>query len=52
MKTGISLMLGLLLAVVLVFAYWLQTPHGLGTQGKPLDRALKQVDGASNPAGR
>lgn len=33
MKAGISVMLGLLLAFVLVFAYWLRTPHRLGARG-------------------
>jgi hypothetical protein len=43
MKAGISLMLGLLVAFVLVFAYWLRTPHQLGTQWNKIDRALEQV---------
>jgi hypothetical protein len=50
MKAGISLMLGLLLAFVLVFAYWLRTPHRLGAPWKQLDRELEQVDGLAGVA--
>jgi hypothetical protein len=52
MKTGISFLLGLLLAFVLVFAYWLRTPHPLGTRWPAVDRGLEHVDLAGNPIGR
>jgi hypothetical protein len=45
MKAGLSLMLGLWLAFMLVFAYWLRTPHHLGAHGNTIDRGLDQVDG-------
>ena len=35
MKAGIALMLGLLLAFVLVFAYWIRTAHRFETQWTP-----------------
>ncbi len=42
---GSSLLLGLLLACVLVLAYWLRTPHQLGLRwNASLDRALEHVD--------
>ncbi len=50
MKAGLSLMLGLLLAFVLVFAYWLRTPHRLGAQWNTIDRGLDQVDGLAGLA--
>ena len=37
-------MLGLLLAFVLVFAYWLHTPHQLGMRWNAVDRGLDLVD--------
>jgi hypothetical protein len=52
MKTGISLLLGLLLAFMLVFAYWLRTPHRLGTQWNKIDRGLEHVDLAGDPVAR
>lgn len=45
MKAGISLMLGLLLAFVLIFGFWLRTPHRLGAHGNTIARGLEQVDG-------
>ncbi len=42
---GISLMLGLLLAFVVGFAYWLRASLHTGPQWHvPLDRGLGQVD--------
>lgn len=52
MKAGISLMLGLLLAFVLIFGFWLRTPHQLGTQWNAIDRGLEQVDLTGDPAPR
>ena len=49
MKAGISVMLGLLLAFVLVFAYWLRTPHCLGARWNVVDRGLNLVE---DPAAR
>ena len=43
MKAGISFLLGLLLAFVLVFGYWLCTPHPLGTRWTAPDRTVIQV---------
>jgi hypothetical protein len=51
-KTGISLLLGLLLAFVLVFAYWLRTSHPLGKRWNAMDRGLEHVDLAGNPVAR
>ena len=42
-------MLGLLLAFVLVFAYWLRTPHCLGARWNVVDRGLNLVE---DPAAR
>ncbi len=50
MKAWISLMLCILLAFVLVFAYWLRTPHPLGTRWSAVDRGLGQVDQTGDPA--
>jgi hypothetical protein len=45
MKAEICFMLGLLLAVLLVFAYWLRTAHPLGTRwNAAVDRGLEQAD--------
>ena len=45
MKAGIALMLGLLLAFVLVFAYWLRTSHPTSPGWQSvLDRQLAPVD--------
>jgi len=52
MKAGISLMLGLLLAFVLVFAYWLRAPHQLSTRWNAAHRGHDQIDLASDPATR
>ena len=52
MKTGISFLLGLLLAFVLVFGYWLRTPHSLGTRWHAVDRGLEQVDFSGDSVGR
>jgi hypothetical protein len=41
---GVSLMLGLLLACVLIFAYRFRTPHSVGTRWNTVDRGLDQVD--------
>ncbi len=50
---GISLMLGLLLACVLVFAYWLRTPHRVGMRGSAaIDRGLEQLDLIGDHAAR
>lgn len=51
MKAGISLMLGLLLAFVLVFAYWLRTAHPLAPHWPAsVDRGLDQIDGLAELA--
>jgi hypothetical protein len=52
MKAGLSLMLGLLLAFVLVFGYWLRTPHGLRAHWNTIDRGLQPVDLAGDPITR
>lgn len=52
MRAGSFLMLGLLLAFVLVFGYWLRTTHQLGTRWNAVDRGLQQVDLASDSAAR
>ena len=52
MRAGISLMLGLLLAFVLIFAYWLRTPHQLGTRWGAVDRGLERVDQTGDLAAR
>jgi hypothetical protein len=44
MKVGISFLLGLLLAFMVIFGYWLHTPHPLGTRSTALYRGLAQVD--------
>ncbi len=45
MKAGIWLMLGLLLALVLFFAYWLHHTHPTDTQRhRAADRTLAQID--------
>lgn len=44
MKAGISVMLGLLLAFVLVFGYWLRMPHPLNVRWNAVDRGLEQID--------
>ena len=44
MKMGISLMLGLLLAFVLLFAYWLRTSYPAPQWRASVDRGLHQVD--------
>lgn len=49
---GSSLLLGLLLACVLVLAYWLRTPHQLGMKWNVVDRGLEQIDLASDFAAR
>ncbi len=41
---GVIVMLGLVLACVLVFAYWLRTPHRLGLRWNAVDRGLEQFD--------
>ena len=50
MKAGISFMLGLLLAFVLIFGFWLRTPHRLGTRWNAMDRGLEPVELAGDPA--
>jgi hypothetical protein len=52
MKTGISLLLGLLLAFMLVFAYWLRTPHRLGTQWNTIEHGFEQIDLVGDPVAR
>ncbi len=49
MKAGIPLMLGFLLAFVLIFGFWLRTPHSLGTRWNANARGLEQVDLAGDP---
>ena len=45
MKAGISFMLGLLLAFVVIFGYWLRTPHSLGTRWNVvLDHGVAHAD--------
>ena len=39
-----ALLLGVLLAMVFVLAYWLRTPHQLSTRWNAADRGLEQVD--------
>ena len=42
---GVSLMLGILLAFVLGFAYCFRTPHRIGMRwNAAVDRGLEQVD--------
>lgn len=52
MKAGISFMIGLLLAFVVIFGYWLRAPHPLGTRWHAVDRGLEQVDQTGDPATR
>ncbi len=52
MKAGVSLMLGFLLAFVLIFGYWLRTPHQLGARWNAMDRDLEQLDLAGNSSAR
>ncbi len=50
---GVFLMLGLMLACVLVLAYWLRTPHQLGLRwNAPVDRGLTQLDSIDDRATR
>ena len=49
MKAAISLMLGLFLAFVLIFWYWLPTPHQLDTRWHAVDLGPDQVDLAGSP---
>ena len=45
MEAGIALILGLLLAIVLVFAYWLRTSHPTPPDRQAvLDRQLAQME--------
>jgi hypothetical protein len=50
MKAGISFLLGLLLAFVLVFGYWLRTPHRLGARWNAVDQSLNEIDQPGDPA--
>ena len=52
MKAGISFMLGLLLAFVVIFSYWLRTPHQLGTRWKSAGRGPEPVELAIDPGTR
>ena len=52
MNAAISLMLGVILAMVLVFTYWLRAPHQINAQWNTLDRDLQQVDFAGEPIAR
>ncbi len=52
MKAGISFILGLLLAFVLVFAYWIQTPHRVGAQWTKPDHSLERLSADGLPLAR
>ena len=52
MRAGSVLMLSLLLAFVLVFTYWVRTPHQLGTRWSAVDRGLEQIDQPEGPVTR
>lgn len=52
MRAGSFLMLGLMLTFVLVFAYWLRTPHQLASRWSAVDRGLEQIDQTGDVAAR
>ncbi len=48
---GSSLLLGVLVAIVLVLAYWVRPPHQGGLSAKPpFHRTLDQLDLIEDPA--
>ena len=49
---GSAFLLGIMLTMVMVLAYWLGTPHQLGMRWNVVDRGLEQVEQTEGPAPR
>ena len=49
---GSAFLLGIILTMVMVVAYWLGTPHQLSMRWNGVDGGLEQVDQTDGPATR